>query len=100
MSETQEHTKNKHFLIITYMGLNFFSEYSELVHLSTLFAKKNRGYKKETKHKIKKQLLVHTSTLLNNEVHALFFRIFRALVHLSTLFPNILKGTRKKENMK
>ena len=61
------------------MGLIFFSECSELVHLSTLSAKQLKGtLKKENIKKNKK----------------------KALVHLSTFFPNTLKGTRKKENMK
>ena len=41
----------------------------ELVHLSTFFAKKFGGYKKDRKHEIERQPLVHMSTFSNNEIH-------------------------------
>ena len=46
-----------------------FSEFSELVHLSTFFATFFGGYKKERKHEIERQALVHMSALSNNEIH-------------------------------
>jgi hypothetical protein len=69
--------------------------------LSTLFDMILKDTRKERKQEIEKQLLVHMSTFLNNEIHEVdFFPEYSELVHLSTLFANILKGTRKKENMK
>ena len=83
------------------MGLIFFSECSELVHLSTLSAKqlkgtlkkenikKNKkksscppvhifskyfkGHKKERKYEIERKLLAHMSLLSNNEIHRVDF---------------------------
>ena len=60
-------------------GIDFFF----ILNFQTLptcphFLQKMKGYKKERKHEIERQLLVH----------------------LSTLFTDILKGTRRKEKMK
>ena len=46
-----------------------FSEFLELVHLSTFFATFFGGYKKERKHEIERQALVHMSTLSNIKMH-------------------------------
>ena len=56
-------------------------------------------YKKERKHEIERQLLVHMFTLSKNEIHEveIIFLEFSELVHLSTLFAKILKKERKLE---
>ena len=69
-------------------------------HVHT-FCKYLKGYKKERKHEIEGQLIVHMSTLCNNDIHGVdFFSEYSELVHLSTIFEKIWKSTRKKENMK
>ena len=60
------------------------------------FCKKFKRYKKERKHEIERQLLVHISTLLNNETYMIAIKSseLSELVHLPTLFAKKLKGTR------
>ena len=64
--------------------------------MSTLFDKILKGTRKERKHEIEQQLLVHMSTLSNKEIHEVefFFRIFRACPPVHT-FCKYFKGYKK-----
>ena len=83
---------------MNYMKLNYFFGKFRACPCVHTFCKYFKGYKKEKKHEIERQLLVQMSEQSNNDIHGVDF--FSKLVHLSTLFAKEIKCTRMKENIK